>query len=169
MSEPKSKLKSIIREYLSETELKETLHDPKLDLGFRFIFPKGKNPQGKPIGRPFTVIKSKKKNILEISSPVVISEEHIKILNSTDKRAKDKFFRKLTKTFLLKEVFFNFNLQNNRYVIIDNIFLNKNKVISKNTFYNSLRKVFGCTIFSILELQDFCSGEFDISDLSLAV
>jgi len=168
MSEPKSKLKSIIREYLSETELKETLHDPKLDLGFRFIFPKGKNPQGRPLGRPFTVVKTKNKSFLDISSPVTISEEHIKILNSMKKVAKDKFFRKLTKTFLLKEVFFNFDLKNNRYVIIDNIFFNKNKVISKNTFYKSIKKVLGCVIFSILELQDFCSGEFDISDLSLA-
>ena len=96
------KLKSIIRDYLIDTELKETLHDPKLDLGFRFLFPKGNTPQGKPTGRPFTVVKTKQRNVLEISSPVNIAKEHVKILNSMEKLVKDKFLRKLTKTFLLK-------------------------------------------------------------------
>jgi len=51
-------------------------------LGFRFVFPKGTNPQGKPIGRPFTVVKAKNKNILEITRPVPLSPEHIKKLES---------------------------------------------------------------------------------------
>lgn len=162
-----SKLKQVIRNYLSNAELKETLHDPKLDLGFRFVFPKGTNPQGKPIGRPFTVIKVKNKNILEITSPVPLSPEHIKKLGSTEKQAKNKFVRNLVKQFVLKEVFFQFDLSHNRYAVIDNIFLDKNRVISRNTFYNSVRKVLGCVIYSILELQDFCSGDFDIGDLRL--
>lgn len=39
------------------------------------------------------------------------------------------------------------------------------EMILKNTLYNSIHKVFGCVLYSITELQDFCSGEFDISDL----
>ena len=162
-----SKLKQVILNYLSNAELKETLHDPKLELGFSFIFPKGTTPQGRPIGRPFTVVKAKNKNILEITSPVPLAPEHIKKLESIEKQAKDKFVRKLIKQFVLKEVFFTFDLSHNRYAVIDNIFLDKNRVISRNTFYNSVRKVLGCVIYSILELQDFCSGEFDISDLKL--
>ena len=159
------KLKAVIKEYLAEAELKETLHDPKLELGFRFIFPKGKNKQGKPIGRPFTVVKSKTKNILEISSPVPISKEHVQKLDLMEQGSKQKFFRNLMKTFLLKEVFFNIDLINNRYAVIDNIFLDKKEIISKNSLYNSIRKVLGCVLYSIIELQDFCSGEFDITDL----
>ena len=161
------KLKNVIKEYLSNTELKETLHDDKLELGFRFLFPKGKNPDGKPLGRPFTVVKEMKKDILEISSNVSISKQHVDAFDSMEKGAKQKFFKNLAKVFHLKEVFFNIDLQNNRYAIIDNIFLNKGEIIVKNTFYNSIRKVLGCIIYSIIELQDFCSGEFDAGSLKI--
>lgn len=160
-----SKLKSLIEEYLSDAELKETIHDPKLDLGFRFVFPKGKTPQGRSIGRPFTVIKAKDKNVLEISSQITISAEHIEKFKAMEKGSKEKFFKNLIKIFLLKEVFYSVDFNHNRYMVVDNIFLSSGEVISKNTFFNSIRKVFGCVMYSITELQDFCSGEFDITDL----
>ena len=65
-----SKLKVLIREYLADTDLKETLHDPKLDLGLRFLFPKGKAPNGKPQGKPFIVLKNKRNGFLEVSSTI---------------------------------------------------------------------------------------------------
>ncbi|KKN13177.1 hypothetical protein LCGC14_1009050 [marine sediment metagenome] len=76
MSEPR--LTAIIKDYLSDTELKETLHDQKLDLGFRFIFPKGKNPQGIAVGKPFTIVKAKKRRVLEISSSITLTGEPLK-------------------------------------------------------------------------------------------
>lgn len=72
-------------------KLKETLHNSKLDLGFRFVFPKGKDLQGKPLGRPFTVVKLKDKDILELLSSVTISPEHIKLFESMEKVSKAKF------------------------------------------------------------------------------
>ena len=164
-----SKLKRLIEEYLSDAELKETIHDPKLELGFRFMFPSGKDPRGRSIGRPFTVIKAKVKNVLEISSQITISSEHIEKFRAMEKGSKEKFFKNLTKIFLLKEVFYNIDFNHNRYMIIDNIFLSPEEVISKNTFFNSIRKVFGCVMYSIAELQDFCSGEYDISDFELII
>ncbi len=162
-----TKLRDMIKEYLSDAELKETLHDPKLELGFRFMFPPGKNPQGRPIGRPFTVVKVKNKNVLELSSLINISPDHTEKLDAMEKGSKEKFFKTLIKTFFLKEVFFNIDQSHNRYMIIDNIFLSSGEIITKNTFYNSIRKVLGCVLYSIAELQDFCAGEFDISDLKL--
>lgn len=162
-----SDLKGLIKEYLIETDLKETLHDSKLELGFRFVFPKGLNPQGKPVGRPFTIVKAANREVLEISSPIKISQEHIDAFNSMEKGTKERFFKNLSKTLFLKEVFFNIDTDNNRFAIIDNIFLRQGEVVSKNEFFNSVRKVLGCVLFSILELQDFCSGEFDVSDLKL--
>lgn len=54
-------------------------------------------------------------------------------------------------------------------MIIDNIYLNKGKSISKNEFYGSIRKIHGCILYSVFEIQDFCSGDFDDSDFRLIV
>lgn len=165
----KPELKNVIEDYLSEADLRETLHDPKVDLCFKFIYPKGKKPQYNPVGGTFMVFKSKEKNYLEISTRVSISKKNIKKFNSMDKIIRDRFFKKIVKTFLLKGYYYSFDLVNYKYVLKDHIFIDENKMISRDKFFKRLRKMNGCIMYSIFEIQDFCSGEFDISDLSLAV
>ncbi|KKL98051.1 hypothetical protein LCGC14_1828310, partial [marine sediment metagenome] len=104
---------------------------------------------------------------LKISRGIKMAEQHTEAFNTMAEGSKQRFFKDLVKVFLLHQVFFNFDLNNNRYNVSDVIFLDKNKFVSKNVFFNSIRKVFGCSEYSIFELQDFCSGEFDIGDLKL--
>lgn len=160
-----SKLKSIVLGYLSELETVDPILNPKLDFGYKFLFPKGKDPRGNPIGRTFSVVKPKSQNILDISRGIGIPKEYIDAFNKMGEGSEQKFIKNLIKILLLHRVFYRFDLENNRYSISDTIFLNKGKFVAKNNFFNSIRKVFGCSEYIILELQDYCSGEFDIDDL----
>jgi hypothetical protein len=64
----------------------------------------------------------------------------------------------LRKFFLAKDVFYRIDVQNNRYEISDQIFIKKDGTISKNSFYKSIRKVFTCSAFSNIILNEYCYG-----------
>lgn len=66
MSIKESRIKQLIREYLlDESLLRGKIDDPKLDFGFQFIFPPGKDPLGRQIGRNMVVINPKKKRFVD--------------------------------------------------------------------------------------------------------
>ncbi len=165
MSIEESKIKELIREYLlDEGLLREKIDDPKLEFGFQFIFPPGKDPLGRQIGRNMVVIKPKKKDLLIVSLGLRISEPHIKILNSLENEKRMKFFIELRKSFLLKDVFYRIDIKNFRYEMSDQVFLNDVGIISKRSFFKSIRRVFNCAAYSNIILGEYCAGKIKPGD-----
>jgi len=161
-----SDIKQLIQDYLlDEGLLRGKISDPKLDFGFQFIFPPGKDPLGRPVGRNMVVFRPKNKNIIIVSLGVQISKPHVKALNSLENAKKMNFFMDLRKSFLLKDVFYRIDIKNHRFEIIDQRFLNKSEVISKNSLFNMIRKVFNCAAYSNIILGEYCAGKIRPEDI----
>jgi len=170
MSKKNSKIEHFIREYLlDEGFLREKITDPKLnlDFGFIFAFPSGQR------GQRMSVFKPKNKNLIIISIRIQLSKPHSKALNSLEDDKNIQFFSDLRKYFLMKEVFFQIDIQNYRYEINDQLYLDNEGIVSKDSFFKTIRKVYYCFIFSNILLKEYCSGkeiktkEFDSFDFSL--
>ncbi len=165
MSSKESKIKQLIQDYLlDEGLLRGKISDPKLDFGLQFIFPPGKDPLGRQIGRNMVVIRPKNKNLLVVSLGIQISDPHIKALNSLENEKKMNYFMDLRKSFLLKDVLYRIDIKNYRYEITDQIFLNRDGFISKNSFFKSVRKVFNCAAYSNIILGEYCAGKIKPED-----
>jgi hypothetical protein len=165
MSNNQSKILQLIQDYLLEEGLlRGKISDPKLDFGLQFIFPPGKDPLGRQIGRNMVVIRPKNKNLIVVSLGVQISKPHIKALNSLENPKKMNFFMDLRKSFLLKDVFYRIDLQNYRYEISDQIFIDKDEYISKNSFFKAIRKVFTSGAYSNIILGEYCAGKLKPED-----
>jgi hypothetical protein len=165
MSNKDSKIKILIQEYLlDEGLLREKITNPKLDFGFQFMFPPGKDPMGRPVGRNMVVIKPKQKNLIVISLPTQISKPHIDALNSLKENRKLQFFWDLRKFFLIKDLFYRIDIQNYRYEISDQIFLKDDGILSKNKFFKSIRRVFDGAAYSNIMLGEYCSGKISPGD-----
>jgi hypothetical protein len=167
MSNEKQSTKELIREYLlDEGLLRKRLPTEKLDFGFQFTFPPGSQPSGQPIGKNMAVFKPKNQDFIIIEIGTQISEGHQKALNSLKKERKMKFFMDLRKFFLIKNVYFAFDTENFRYKISEQIFLEKDKRVSKNAFFKAVRKIFNCAIYSNILLGEYCSGKISPEDIS---
>ncbi|MHA1490897.1 MAG: DUF2299 family protein [Promethearchaeota archaeon] len=157
MSIKENKIKHIIREYLLEEGiLRKNLDSSKIEFGFQFSFPPGSG------GQIMAVLKPKNKKLIIISIGTQIARPHVEALS--DKKL--NFFMDLRKSFLLKDVFFRIDVKNNRYEISDQIFLNNNKLISKNSFFKSIRKVFNSAVYSNIILGEYCSGKIKPEDFT---
>jgi len=62
-------------------------------------------------------------------------------------------------------MFFRIDIQNHRYELFDQIFLNKDGTISKNSFYKRVRYTFNCTQYSNLILTMYV----DLIDIHLFI
>lgn len=165
MSNKESKIKQLIREYLlDEGLLREKIDDPKLDFGFQFIFPHGKDPLGRQIGRNMIVFRPKNKGLVIVRIGIQISEPHINALNTLKKEKKMKYFMDLRKSFLLKDIFYQIDIKNYRYEISDQVFLDEDETISKKTFFKSIRRVFNCAAYSNIILGEYCVGKIRPED-----
>jgi len=165
MSSKENSIQQLIQEYLlDEGLLRRKISDPKVEFGFQFVFPPGKDPLGRQIGRNMVVIQPKQKTLIVVSLGVQISKPHVKALDSLEKPKKFDFFMDLRKSFLLKDVFYRIDIKNHRYEITDQIFINKNGFISKNSFYNCIRKVFNCAAYSNILLGEYCAGKIKPED-----
>ncbi len=166
MSNKESDIKQQIQDYLlDEGLLRGKVSDPKLDFGFQFIFPPGKDPLGRPVGRNMVVLRPKDKNLIIVSLGVQISEPHVNALNSLENVKQMNFFMDLRKSFLLKDVFYRIDIKNHRFEIIDQRFLNKNEVISKNSLFKMIQKVFNCAMYSNIILGEYCAGKIRPEDI----
>ena len=165
MSDKDSKIKNLLQEYLlDEGLLREKISNPKLDFGYQFMFPPGKDPMGRPIGRNMVVIKPKQKDLIIISLGTQISKPHVDALNSLKEDRKLHFFWDLRKFFLVKDLFYRIDIQNYRYEISDQIFLKDDGSISKNNFFKSIRRVFDGSAYSNIMLGEYCSGKISPGD-----
>jgi hypothetical protein len=167
MSSKEKKIQNLIREYLLDEEaLRKNIKDPKLQFGFQFIFPPGKDPTGRSIGKMMVVFQPKGKDLIIISLGTQISKPHVDALNSLKDEKKMSFFIDLRKSFLLKDVYFRIDIQNFRYEISDQLFLKSDGTLSKNSFYNAVRKVFNTSAYSNMILGDYCSGKIKPEDFT---
>ena len=123
------------------------------------------DPNGNPRGLLFQANKPKKEVFIVLSAKVDVSPEHVKILETGQKK-KHKLYQSLIKLFLLKNVEHQINRKDNFYVIHKRIFLNHQKLISRKEFYNSLRKLFTANLHAIVLVQEACSGDFDLDNFS---
>lgn len=165
MSDSDNKIKQLIQEYLlDEGLLREKISNPKLEFGFQFIFPPGKDPVGRPIGRKMVVIKPKNKNLIVISLGTQISKQHVDALNSLKDNKAMQFFWDLRKFFLVKDLFYRIDTQKYRYEISDQIFLKHDGTVSKNSFFKSIRRVFDGAAYSNIILGEYCSGKIGPDD-----
>lgn len=163
MSIKKSKIEHLIHEFLlDEGLLREKISDPdsKLDFGLIFSFPPG------PKGQRMSVFKLKNRAFIIISIQTQFSKSHINALNSLKDNKKSQFFIDLRKYFLHKEVFFRIDDKNYKYEINDQIFITNDGLISKNSFFKRIRKIFYCFITSNMILGEYCMGK-EISSKNL--
>ena len=168
MSEKKN-IKFRILEYLSDENLQPNkIPDNKLDFGFQFIYPPGKDPQGRPIGKGLGVFKPKNKEMLIISTGFKIPPPFIEALNSLDNSKKMQFFMDIRKHFLLKDVLYRIDIKNFSYEISDQIFLSENEIFSKNNFFKSIRLVFDTMGYSNMILAEYCMDKIKPEDLMKA-
>jgi hypothetical protein len=164
-----SKIKYIILEYLSDEDLQPNkISDEKLDFGFRFIFPPGKDPLGRPIGKAMVVFKPKNKDLLIISIGTQISPPHVNALNSLEQNKKNQFFMDIRKHFLMKDILYRIDINNYRYEITEPIYIAKTKIVSKDSFYKRVRRVFDAMVYSNMILGEYCEGKITQEDLEKA-
>ena len=162
-------MKFLILEYLSDENLQPNkISDTKLEFGFQFIYPPGKDPHGRSIGKGMVVFEPKNKNLLIISVGTKISPPHVEALDSLQEPKKMQFFMDIRKHFLLKDVLYRIDIQKHRYEISDQIFLSKNDSLSKNTFFKSIRRVFDAMVYSNMILSEYCLGKIKPEDLMKA-
>ena len=153
-------IQHLIQDYLlDEGLLRGKISDPKVEFGFQFVFPPGKDPLGRPIGRNMVIIQPKKKNIIIVSLGVQLSEPHIRALDSLENPKKLNFFMDLRKSFLLKDVFYRIDIKNHRYEIIDQIFLIDLKVMEKPFVYTGGGSEKSLVKISTKDIKKLNSGE----------
>jgi len=156
MSTKKNKIKDLIQEYLlDEGILRGKVNDPdsKFEFGFTFSFPPGQKSQG------MSVLMPKGKNFILIIIQTQLSKPDRKALNSLKDNKKEQFFEDIRRFFLIKELFFRIDAQNYRYEINDQIFIEKDGSISRDSFYRSIRKIFYSYIYSTIILGTYCYGD----------
>ena len=154
MSVKENLTKRIIRKYLSDEDLlTKEVSDPRFEFGFQFGYP----PSSKAY--PMSVVKPKKKDFVVISIGIQMSNQRINALNSLKDNKKQDFFTYLKKFFIVKNVFFGIDAQNFRYEISEQIFLNENGKVSKNSLFKAIRTIFNCAAFSNIIFEQYCSGK----------
>ena len=163
MTNTANNIKNLIQDYLLDTGLevkKISIDEKKLEFGFQFLFPPG------PIAQKMVVIKLKNKDLIIISNPIQISPQQVEALTALEENRKLYFFMDIRKFFLAKDVFFRIDAQNFRYEISDQIFLKRDGTISKNSFFKSIRKVFTCSAYSNMILNEYCLGKIKPEDIT---
>ena len=160
------KIKFRILEYLSDENLQPNkIPDSKLDFGFQFKYPPGKDPLGRPIGKAMVVFKPKDKDILILTVGTQISPPHVDALNSLENNKKIQFFMDIRKHFLTKDVLYRIDIKNYRYEITDQIYFSKTEIISKDSFFKRIRRVFNAMVYSNMILAEYCEGKITPEDL----
>ena len=101
MNKKEGGIRDLILEYLlDEDVLKKKIPDKKIEFGFEFTFPPGRNPRGQLIGQTMFVFQPKARNFIIITIGTQLSPAHIKAL----KDLTPKFFMALRKLFLIPSI-----------------------------------------------------------------
>ncbi len=146
----------LIKNYIENIgQLKETINDPKLEFGYRFLYPH-------PKGRPFLVIKQNNKNCIEMQTLTKLSPQHLDILNSYPEEKQKQLFFQLGEFFINNKVHHNLNFKDKFYILIDNFFiLNEKDIPLINDFKEKIKYLYYTTLQSIKIILDFCNTKAD--------
>ncbi len=166
ISEQVKRINTQILDYLLEEGIlrKKFPKNPQIEFGYEIEYPPnptGRNPNSKILG----IIKPKEKDYIIVQIATQISEPHIKALNSLPEDKKLSFFIDLKKALLLRNLMFSIDILKFRYLISDQIFIEKNNVISKNDLFKSIKNVFNIALYANILLGEVCSGKIDKSIL----
>lgn len=164
--EERETIRSLILDYLLEEGVlrKKLPKNPQVDFGYEISYPpdpSGKNPNTKLMG----IIKPKENDFIIIQIATQISKPHIDALNALPEEKKFFFFIELKKSLLLRNLMYNIDIQNYRYLISDQIYIEKNISISKNELFKSIKQVFNIALYANILLGEICSGKIDKSFL----
>ena len=162
MSDKKLNPKHTIRNYILEIGglLKEEVNEPQFEFGFRFLYPNEK-------GRLMMITQPKNKNFIEISCGTPLAPQHKQAFNSLKERDRNTFLKNLQKILFRSEIQYSYNFTTHyTIVLIDKIFI-EHDAISINYLFQSVRRVYSCTMNVIFFIQDYFSEEFDPANFIL--
>jgi len=131
---------------LVESSINQEIKDDNIDFGFQIQFPRDPN-----IAKPYILVKPKNSNSLEIRCQVNLPD-----LEKLEQDKKIRFFNSIKRAFLLKGVLYSTDIPNNRYIVIEKLYLDKEPTL--NSFYEKLRKLLDCITFSIVVAQELSSN-----------
>ena len=160
MSIKKTKINDTIREYLLEEGLlgkKISNSKSNIEFGYVFTYPPGQ------MGQQMSVFKPNNKDFIIIIIRMQFSKKQIAALNSLDNDKKNQFFLDLRKYFVIKEIFFRINMHNYRFEMNHQIFIKNDGIISKNSFFKGVKKIFYSFMFTNILLSEYCSGRIKSS------
>lgn len=148
----KNELEQKIIEYCTaEGILREKIpKNDNIEFGYNLTF-----PPNHPEPKRMMVLQPKGKQFIAIQIGIQISNEHVAILNK-DQNIKLLFFEILKRYLLNKDIMFNLDINQNRYLISEQIYEDG---LSLDNFYRNLRRVFNASIYSNAVLLDMISGK----------
>ncbi len=149
-------LPEIIKKYIETIGiLKETLNEPKLEFGYRFLYPNEK-------GRTFLAVKPKIKNCVEIQTLTKLSPQHVDILNAFPQEKQRQLFYDIGEFLINNKIHHNLNLKDKLYILIDNFFiLDEKDIPTINQFKDSIKNLYYITLQTIKIVIDFCQIKGD--------
>ncbi|MFX1502539.1 MAG: DUF2299 family protein [Promethearchaeota archaeon] len=150
----------VIEEYLLEEGiLKEKITGKNFDFGFVFSFPPGGFRS-----QNMSIYKLKDRNSIFITIRYQISEERVMLLSSLKEDQKIKVFKDLRKYFLIKEVNFSIDIKKMIIEIHEQFYPQKEKMVSKNSVFKRIQKVFYCYIYSNIIIEEYCREKENKTD-----
>lgn len=150
------KVEDLLVRYLKEENvLRKKITNPNYEFGYTFGFPPGQQQH------PLQVVMPKGKDYIAISLGVQIQDVFIKALDAIKPQKKIQFYNDVRKFLLQHNFLFRFELALNRYQIIDQIFLEEGKEISKDRFFKSIRKIYNSSLYCHILMEEYCIDKLD--------
>ncbi|MBY9006973.1 MAG: DUF2299 family protein [Candidatus Lokiarchaeota archaeon] len=149
-------LNKLLKKYIENIgQLKETLDNPKLEFGYRFLYPHNK-------GRTFLVVKPKIKNCIEIQTLTKLSPQHVEVLEKYPKEKQNILFFQIAEFLINNKVHHILNFKDKLYILIDNIFiLDEKDIPTINEFKDRIKYLYYTNLQSIKIVIDFCQIKGD--------
>ncbi|MBY8981742.1 MAG: DUF2299 family protein [Candidatus Lokiarchaeota archaeon] len=165
MTEDAQNIENLIREYLlDERSFQKRINNSELKFGFQFIFPSYPSSSEQK-GQVMVVFQLNNTDFLIISIGTQISKSHIDILKKYKER-EVQFFIDLKKLIFKMNLFFRLDIQNYNYEISEQIFIEHDKIISKNIFFKIVRKLYNTQAYSSLLLMEHCMDKQNLKEIN---
>jgi hypothetical protein len=137
----------------------EKLKLPNLEFSMKFLYP---NPK---YGRTFYVMKPKKKNQLQLFTKTILNAEHKEKYCELEDYKKFELIQIIHRIILRNILTTSLQFEKNHgFTIIENIYYEDKEDLNINLFYQTIRRIFSCTMECVMAIQDFFSGTFNLKD-----
>jgi len=153
----KPNIKGFIEGFIEEyCEYKESISDPGVEYGYLSHYPKRKPPE--PTGRPYSLVKEKDVDFININTWATFSEGHESAFQRLEENKKRRLAHDLQKYFLLKELDFEIKLLDLKYKITKRIFIEKPSFESKEKLFNTIQSLLATMNYSFRILDENLLG-----------